>query len=69
MTDGSYSEGSAVSGAVIAYKNWSDTVHSGRMTGTGTVASKWGANGLFSHPTAHCPYFNAATACTYWHRS
>lgn len=67
MTDGSYTEGQNALGAVITYMDDDFVTHSGRMTGTGTVTSKWGANGLFSHPVTHCPYYNAGVQYTYWH--
>ncbi len=70
MTDGSYSYGSASVGARIVYKEGSTTIHSGIVTSKAstypTITSKWGASGLFSHASNNCPYYNAATACTYY---
>ena len=70
MTDGSYSLGTASVGARIVYKEGSSTIHSGIVTAKTstypTITSKFGANGLFSHPTNDCPYYNEATACTYY---
>ncbi len=67
ILDGSYIPGTATVGNKITYKSSNGTyTHSGIMTSSGTVTSKWGPSGLLEHGVYSCPYYVAGVTINYW---
>lgn len=70
ILDGSYIASTNAIGNKITY-NGSDGfyIHSGIVTASGIVTSKWGMLGLFQHAVNQCPYYVQAATINYWARA
>lgn len=67
ISDGSYVAGTGAIGNKITYKDSDGTyTHSGIITSSGTVTSKWGPSGLLEHGIYSCPYYVAGVTIGYW---
>lgn len=70
INDGSYVAGTGAVGDRITYNSSATKYdHSGIVTSSGTITSKWGALGLFEHSVYACPYYLEAAAIYFWRRS
>lgn len=70
IEDGSYVTGTGAVGDKITYNSSATKCeHSGIVTSSGTIISKWGALGLFEHTIYACPYYFEAAAIYFWQRS
>ncbi len=71
IRDGSYVPSAGSAGRKITYEMLNVAphlryVHSGIVNADGTITSKWGCLGLFSHKIADCPYYMNSDAINYW---
>lgn len=70
ISDGSYVAGTGAVGNKITYKDSGGTYdHSGIVTSSGIITSKWGKLGLFRHTVYACPYYVQNVVINYWKRS
>lgn len=67
ISDGSYVSSEATIGNKITYRKSDGTYwHSGIVTGSGEITSKWGMMGVFEHGITNNPYYNVAPTINYW---
>lgn len=70
INDGSYVAGTGAVGNRITYNDSNGKyIHSGIVTSSGIITSKWGALGLFEHTIYACPYYVQAAAIYCWQRA
>ena len=67
ITDGSYISSTATVGNKITYKMSNGKYfHSGIVSGSGEITSKWGMLGVFKHGLTNNPYYLEAPIINYW---
>ena len=70
INDGSYVAGTGAVGDRITYNDINGKyIHSGIVTSSSIITSKWGALGLFEHTINACPYYVQAAAIYCWQRA
>lgn len=70
IIDGSYILGTGSVGNRITYNADDGTyIHSGIVTSSNTITSKWGILGVYEHSVNACPYYVQSTAICFWQRA